>query len=1084
MTLRLVRAEFHDGLEDALLEWLSATASAHPLAERWVVVPSNPLGIHLSREFACRGGGHVNTRFMTLKDLARRAAGTPLPGGRVSAPRGGEELLLRRLLDNGLAAGGYFDAIADRPGLATALSSAIRDLKEARHTPDTLASAVAGASIPARDRSHKFGELLRIWRQYERHMDEGGWADDADLMEAAVARLESAAPVAATEAGATDPANRLALPSEAAVYGFYDFNGVQRALVAGLVRSVDATVFIPFADVEDYEYARPTLAWFRSLEPDEELDVSSSAAVDALPLPPETLVVSAPGEAREAREDLRALIRLARRDDVAFQEMAVVARSLGDYADVFRDQCQCIGLSPYLESPAPLSRTRLGKAVLHLVEAVRADMPRAELMECLALLEPDLPDAPVRPLSGDWARAAALAGVTSGPDEWLPRLERLRGRLDTSVGGGFAARHAHLRPAVDALLPLLETLLTATGTIPAVGRIATFTRHIRAVLLETTRESLERYLILSELSDMDGLSTIAGEIPVGRFAELLRSRLSDTGAREERFGGGGPSVLGLMKSRGLSYPVVVVPGLVEKVFPLGRRQDPVLLDSERSRINEAVFSRPEGRGSLEGLAVRAETVTEERLLFRLAVAMARDTLVLSFPRLDPATARPRIASILLIRVLEQLTGRPQDYETLERSDRVTRVPLASRFPDEPADAVTLDEYDGCSILAAIASRRPEDVAHLADVAGSLRRGLLMEESRWGERRHTKYDGVLESEEAVAAARALSGFTSEGPDEDRRVSATALEEYASCPFKFLLHHVLKVEEVEEPEDSLELDPLERGTLYHEVLERFLRDSRDDGRLPLDADALDRLLALADRMVRSDRWSISAHEGAQELVRGELLTALRLWLRYELESDGGFVPAYFEARFGGTPRDDEGTTLSLEEGVRYTAAEGISVRFSGKIDRIDITGDGRRARLIDYKTGRYDSLGRDAKNLLRQGQRLQLPIYVMAARELLRERHPETDVASAEYLHITEASEPKAARVTAEEITARGDDLAKAVAIIVQGIAAGQFFPVREDDRSCSYCDYRDACRSVLVPLTQMKKGDDATRAYIYELAEIG
>ena len=36
------------------------------------------------------------------------------------------------------------DAIADRPGLASALSGAIRDLKESRHTSETLASA-AGA---------------------------------------------------------------------------------------------------------------------------------------------------------------------------------------------------------------------------------------------------------------------------------------------------------------------------------------------------------------------------------------------------------------------------------------------------------------------------------------------------------------------------------------------------------------------------------------------------------------------------------------------------------------------------------------------------------------------------------------------------------------------------------------------------------------------------------------------------------------------------------------------------------------------------------------------------------------------------
>ncbi len=1072
MTLRLVCAEFHDGLEDALLTWLSATAEADPLAERWVVVPSNPLGIHLSRELAKRSGGHLNVRFMTLKDLARRAAGTPLPGGRTLVPRGGEELLLRRLLDGGLAKGGYFDAIADRPGLASALSSAIRDLKESRHTPETLASAVSLANIPARDRSHKFGELLRIWKQYEQNMSNGGWADDADLMEAAIGRLSRAAAEPGT----------LHLPSCAAIYGFYDLNGIQRALVAGLVRAVDSTVFFPFADIDDYEYARETLTWFRSLEPDEEVVASDSPARPELPLPPETIIISAPGEAREAREDLRALIAAARERDTTFQNMAVITRSPDAYADVFGDQCSCVGLTPYLESPAPLSRTRLGKAVVHLIEAVRADLPRTELIECLALLEPDFEDATSRPFSGDWARAAALAGITSGADEWIPRLARLRKRLSEEIGGSFAVRHAHLTPAVDALIPKLETLVGAAGAIPATGRIKAFTRRIRDILTTMTRESLDRYLILTALGDLDGLSEIAGEMSVGRFAELLRTTLSDTGTREERFGRGGPGVLSLMTSRGLSYPVVVIPGLVEKLFPMGRRQDPVLLDSERARINDAVYSRPEGRGHLEGLAVRSETTSEERLLFRIAISTARETLILSFPRLDPATARPKIASIFLLRVVEQLSGKPQDYESFETSEHVRRIALARRFPDATADAVTVDEYDGCSILAAVAGGRPQDIAHLAAGNAPLHRALRMEEARWGSAFHTEYDGVLASDEAIEAARSLSGYSRGGPADGKTVSATALEGYASCPFKFLLSRVLHIEEVEEPEDALELDPLERGTMFHDVLERFLRDARDEGALPLTPDARDRLLALADRIAGSDRWSISAHAGAQELVRGELAASLLLWLRYELQSGGSYLPSYFEARFGGRSRGNEDTALTLDEGVPFKAVGDVTVHFAGKIDRIDIAGDGSRAKVIDYKTGKYHSLGKTGDKLLAHGTRLQLPIYLMAAEAMLAGEHPTTDIVSAEYLHVTEPNGPKAARVTADELEERRDDLAMAVGIIVQGIAAGQFFPFPED-RSCKNCDFRDACPSVMLPLAEMKNGDRKTKRFTEGLAGI-
>ena len=36
---------------------------------------------------------------------------------------------------------------------------------------------------------------------------------------------------------------------------------------------------------------------------------------------------------------------------------------------------------------------------------------------------------------------------------------------------------------------------------------------------------------------------------------------------------------------------------------------------------------------------------------------------------------------------------------------------------------------------------------------------------------------------------------------------------------------------EPEERTRLDPLERGSLFHEVAEHFLREQRDQGRLPL-------------------------------------------------------------------------------------------------------------------------------------------------------------------------------------------------------------------------------------------------------------
>ena len=49
------------------------------------------------------------------------------------------------------------------------------------------------------------------------------------------------------------------------------------------------------------------------------------------------------------------------------------------------------------------------------------------------------------------------------------------------------------------------------------------------------------------------------------------------------------------------------------------------------------------------------------------------------------------------------------------------------------------------------------------------------------------------------------------------SPTALEAYVSCPFRFLLEHVLRLEELDEPAD--EVEHTRRGAAYHRALARL-------------------------------------------------------------------------------------------------------------------------------------------------------------------------------------------------------------------------------------------------------------------------
>src|SRR4029077_3531049 len=84
-----------------------------------------------------------------------------------------------------------------------------------------------------------------------------------------------------------------------------------------------------------------------------------------------------------------------------------------------------------------------------------------------------------------------------------------------------------------------------------------------------------------------------------------------------------------------------------------------------------------------------------------------------------------------------------------------------------------------------------------------------------------------------------------------------------------------------------------------------------------------------------------------------------------------------------QSQDGTRSNLPWDVVTTVEiPGTSIRIQGHIDRLDLAGDGRRARVIDYKTGR---LRTDmAQVVLDGGKELQRCLYAFAVRTLIGAR----------------------------------------------------------------------------------------------------
>ena len=75
---------------------------------------------------------------------------------------------------------------------------------------------------------------------------------------------------------------------------------------------------------------------------------------------------------------------------------------------------------------------------------------------------------------------------------------------------------------------------------------------------------------------------------------------------------------------------------------------------------------------------------------------------------------------------------------------------------------------------------------------------------------------------------LSSLSGDDLIPARGVSPTSLELYAACGMRYYLHSVLRLRPVEEPEDRDTIDPRDKGTLVHEVLDTFFKRQHELGR----------------------------------------------------------------------------------------------------------------------------------------------------------------------------------------------------------------------------------------------------------------
>lgn len=410
----------------------------------------------------------------------------------------------------------------------------------------------------------------------------------------------------------------------------------------------------------------------------------------------------------------------------------------------------------------------------------------------------------------------------------------------------------------------------------------------------------------------------AGEVSREAFLELAWEALFGETRMDETEGGILPARMRTFE-HGISRPVekIMIPGMTDGRFPA--------ISDERLFFTEQEELGVKPNRLLEEIFPSPEVLlAREAFLFLTWISKARNEAILTLPAVDEQGSETIPSSFL------DPFGKPAVVEA-----------------GIPEPIAVLDPY----FEKRICSRLKIEEARLAKTAvNGEYNGMITDE---------KARGMIERRYANAI-----------------YSASQLEQYAECPFNFFMERVLSLKA---PEDiTREIQPKDRGTIIHTILEHFYRDHISVFRAAAtDKSSENEIIKTIDALCESAfkkhagliaESSPVLHPFQKNAIRTVVLRVIMKEIADAVSLPSPLFPKFCEWIFGGT----EKSALKIKSG------DGATMRIQGRVDRVDVTDDGRFFAVTDYKSGRkIDSIRKD----LEEGKHLQLPIYVKAVGELL-------------------------------------------------------------------------------------------------------
>lgn len=237
---------------------------------------------------------------------------------------------------------------------------------------------------------------------------------------------------------------------------------------------------------------------------------------------------------------------------------------------------------------------------------------------------------------------------------------------------------------------------------------------------------------------------------------------------------------------------------------------------------------------------------------------------------------------------------------------------------------------------------------------------------WHRKEITPHDGLVRADHPLLLAIL-----------DRTQSASSLRLLLRSPLGFVWRYAMRLRMPESGADPLVLDALGMGDLVHMTLDLALQKLEAAGGLAKADEA--KIAATVQEAARevAGVWESERAVPPEVIWRRTLDDARVLTSRALTYGDERLPDArsYGEVAFGGlAPKSDADSPWDSATPVEIP---GAGFRINGYIDRLDLSGDGKRALVRDYKTGRppREDISLDG------GRELQRCLYAFAVKALL-------------------------------------------------------------------------------------------------------